>query len=429
MIIRVALVAGLLGATLAVPAYADAPSWTASIAPTATNRTATGLQDIACPSATFCVGINAGPPAVVELRDGRPTAKALRLPVDSGGFGGSALNAIACSTPTWCVAVGQYETYTNRVRPLFETYRDGRWQASTVAGQSHGLQSVACNVSTCLATGSWFGGYFDDTVLLARDASGTWTLQSADVTYGETIADPACTPGYGPCFAQVFHQAQAFPVNRTFLYRSGSAWRAVSFPGPDGADLTTLELGAMACPALDYCVTVGSYRDLAAPYEQHLVAETFADGELSAAEIAMPAAVTDEQNDLIATDTACSSRRSCVAAGSFRFHDGLVLSRSGSAWTARTAPVPAGESGSTAWIADVACSTAGVCAGVGSVGGSGRRPLAEDWADDSWSPTLVALPTDHDSGQLASVSCRGLQCVAAGGADGDPLLAVRASAA
>jgi hypothetical protein len=426
MIIRVALVAGLAWAALAVPAYADSSTWTASIAPTAANRTPTAMPDIACPSATFCIGINAGPPAVVEVRNGTPRAHALRLPLDAGGFGGSTLSAIACSTPTRCVAVGQYETYTKRVRPLFETYENGRWQASTAGGQSQGLDAVACNVSTCLATGSWYGGTYDDTALFKRDASGTWSLQPAGIGYGETVADPACTPGDGPCFAQVFHQSRAFPIPRTFLYESGGGWHAVNFPGPAGADLTTLELGAMSCPAVDYCVTVGSYRDTAAPHAQHLVAETFADGQLSAGRIALPPALADENGDLIASETACISRTRCVGGEAFPNHDGLVLSKSASAWAARTVPVPSGGSAGGAWIADVACSTAGFCVGVGSVGrGSAALPLTEDWSGGQWSPTVIPLPAGQVNGQLASVSCRGLQCVAAGRASGDPLLAVR----
>lgn len=426
---RTLVLASAVVAVVAVPvgARADVPSWTSSIAPTANSRSPQPFVDVACPSATFCIGVNSGAPAVVEVRNGVARARALRLPIDAGSASTASLAAIACSTPNWCVAVGSYETYTKRQRPLFETYRNGRWQATTAQTSAQVLSAVACNRSTCLATGDWYAGYYNDTVLLQRDASGAWTDSGFSVAYGDTIGDPVCTPGTGPCFAQAFHQYYAFPTGRTFVYPSGGGWKQVNFPGPNDADLTTLDLGAMSCPAADSCVTTGSYLDSAG--SQHLVAETFASGELSAAEIPLPAAVADQKDTLVPTDTACATPTRCAAGASFydyrRHHDGLVLSSTGSSWTAQTVPVPAGRRAPSAWLADVSCS-ARSCAAVGSVGGtSGAVPLAEDWSAGSWSPTTVPLSAGQVAGRLAAVSCRGGQCVATGAAGADPLLAGR----
>ncbi len=102
------------------------------------------------------------------------------------------------------------------------------------------------------------------------------------------------------------------------------------------------------------------------------------------------------------SDVACPSVAVCVAVGSYGsgpsgYGQGLLLTRSGSSWTATEAPLPAGTSANrNAELSSVACPSAAVCvAGQRYTDSSGHgQGVLLTGHGSSWAATKAPLPRD-----------------------------------
>ena len=136
----------------------DGKSW--QVAPSPSLGQVARTTAVSCVSTTFCAatgswwrGPSAQPRPLVEFFDGSAwTVSHAHLSNESG----AALNAVACASPTWCVAVGGAGTQ-QQGKALVETYSAGTWSAmpsTTTPEAPQDLWSVACvRAGLCVAAG------------------------------------------------------------------------------------------------------------------------------------------------------------------------------------------------------------------------------------------------------------------------------------
>jgi Cutinase len=123
----------------------------------------------------------------------------------------------------------------------------------------------------------------------------------------------------------------------------------------------------------------------------------------------------------------CYTASWCAGVGTYRNTSGetagLLLTKSGTAWSAATAPLPPGSGTASADLYAVACPSASSCVAVGdyqySSGTDGG--LIETWSGSGWSAATAPLPPpdypgdQSQGGSLTSMACpSALVCVADG---------------
>jgi hypothetical protein len=207
------------------------------------------------------------------------------------------------------------------------------------------------------------------------------------------------------------------------LTGSGSSWTATTAPLPaDAAADPEATIGSVTCPTASTCVAIGWYNDSSGNNQALLV--TGSGSSWTATAAPLPAGAGP--NSWLASVT-CPSASACVATGNYTDSSGnnqaLLVTGSGSSWTATTAPLPAGagSGGGGAGLASVACPTASACVAIGGytdASGDGQM-LLETGSGSSWTATTAPLPAGAGSGAngpaLASVACATASaCVAIG---------------
>ena len=150
------------------------------------------LEAVSCVplGACFAVGSFIGPHGnartlVQESTGGRWVV--LATPGHSSAIGRS-LNAVACTSATSCMAVGDYVNPSGYYRALAESWDGTGWTPTTVAdpGRFNFLNGVACDAaSSCVAVGQSGGNHSRDKPLVERWNALTWSVESAVAPVGQ----------------------------------------------------------------------------------------------------------------------------------------------------------------------------------------------------------------------------------------------------
>ena len=195
----------------------------------------------------------------------------------------------------------------------------------------------------------------------------------------------------------------------------GSSWTPAKAPLPSNG--ASGSLSSVACPSPSECVAVGTYTDSSG---EHGLIVTGSGASWTAAEAPLPANAGTPASVTL-TAVTCASPSACVVVGSYNTH-GLLLTSSGSSWTAIKAPLPAGLPSGYVYLDSVACASASQCAAVGiyqenDVLGS-QRALLLTGSGSSWTARKVPLPGNAAGGPyigLDSIACASVsQCAAVG---------------
>jgi hypothetical protein len=240
-------------------------------------------------------------------------------------------------------------------------------------------------------------------------AASTPTTPTATPTPTTSTATPTPTT---PTATPTSTQTSSPPVS--------FGWTAGEAPLPAGAASNPgVGLGSVACPSASSCVAVGSYFDSSGNYQGLLL--TGSGTSWTAAEAPLPAGAAADPGASLGS-VACPSASSCVAAGIYTDPSGnwhvLLLTGSGTSWTATEAPLPAGAAGAS--LGSVACPSASSCVAAGSStdsSGSNQEPLLVTGSGTSWAAAEASLPGGAgSSADLGSVACPSASfCVAVGG--------------
>ena len=308
----------------AAAASATAQSWTTN---TSYASSSMSLAGVACPSATQCyaVGESAFKSAMILASTNGGTSwsqQNVQIP--------GPLTAIACSSPTSCVAVG------------------GATVASTANGgttwtpqqlESVALTGVACpSTSTCIAVGS------DAPQSSGCDSGITYSTHTGGQSW--TSTPTRCfTPSGISCAnaarCMVSGTQASGSTNYGAVLRSvdgGNVWRSA-----DVLKQADTGLSAISCPSSAVCVAVGNSTS------QPIVRTEDGGASWTGAVPSMP---TGESNSYLAVS--CASASACQAGGL----NGAASTADGKTWTPASLPAVIVR------VTGLACPTASQCNGV-----------------------------------------------------------------
>jgi hypothetical protein len=297
------------------------------------------------------------------------------------------------------------------------------------------LTSVACpTVAKCIAVGSYFDPAGDQGLLLTKSGS-KWTAAQAPLPAG-AAADPDATLESIHCFSPSVCAAIGSYTDSSgnpqwmLLTTSGSSWTAAEAPVPPGAASDPLTaLSAVSCASPTSCLAVGSYVDSANDIEGLLI--TGFGTQWAATQAPLPSnAATDPGTEPEAV-TCTGSTRGCVAVGTYdtpgspEVVEGLLLTGSGSSWTATEAPLPANASTTRphAQLQAVRCQSSSSCTVAGSYmtppSPRGTYGMLVTGSGTSWAAAQAPLPANarqtNPNVWLTADACGGITaCTAAG---------------
>lgn len=219
------------------------------------------LVSVACPATTSCtavgsttMGSNAANPdqsPLIEALDGTTWSSA---PVTEPPGTSTELKAVSCPVVSSCVAVGDTAPASDptATRPLVEQLVDGSWQASSPTPGSLGgtLDAVTCSApERCVAVGNAVTGPSSGSALIASlDATGWHVDPTALGQSGDISLAAVDCPAGGSCTVAGISLSSAL---RVLARVDSGGWHPLS-----GYDQNAT-IQALVCPPASACLVVG----------------------------------------------------------------------------------------------------------------------------------------------------------------------------
>ena len=210
------------------------------------------LQGVACASPTLCFAAGAYEPA------GLPTTRAFLeqwngtawvpavTPVPTG-VTATGLNDVACVSKTFCVAVGN--ATAGSPQTLIEQWNGSSWTIAPVA-VAGSLAGVACaDASHCMAVGA-----SGENTLIEQWDGSHWTTASGAVP--GSLSSVSCADAFD-CMAVGIINSPDWPV----LQWDGASWNTISGAAPDTSGNHDITPTSVSCTGNDDCMLIGSFRN------------------------------------------------------------------------------------------------------------------------------------------------------------------------
>lgn len=354
------------------------------------------------------------------------------LPSNASASPDADLRGLACSSARSCVAGGGYQTKSGDQLARIATESGGKWARGfslrmppdASADPSAEVNAVACPTSTyCVAVGYYSDGFFQRS-FIATGSGGKWGRairpalpKNASATLDADLIGVRCH-ARGSCVAVGSYADKSGHDQAMIATEAGGTWgRAarVSLPKNAAAD-PAAELNDVGCPS-GSCRAVGFYKT--GPSAGQAIAVTESKGRWGrATEISLPANAGKKQDAFLAHIT-CSSPRSCLAVGGYATKSGaaaaLAVTLSRGKWK-RAAEVAGPRHARSAGLYSVSCS-ATTCLAVGSYRDSGgaTRGLAVAQAHGKWSSAAqVNAPAGAATGARHYALLYAIACINSG---------------
>ena len=337
------------------------------------------------------------------------------------------LNAVSCSGPSACIAVGLSDTpetnppYRTAYQTLIESWNGSAWSIvpspNTSPTQDNLLNAVSCSApSTCVAVGDYFNGSTQQTLIESWNGSA-WSIVPSpnssptqdDLLNAVSCSGPSTCVGVGDYFTGSADQTLIESWN-------GSAWSIV--PSPNTSSTEANDLGGVSCNLAASCVAVGQYY-LSGDFSQTLI-ESWNGSVWSI----VPSPNTSPAQINLLRGVSCSSPSACTAFGFYEPTNGsdqtLIESWNGSAWSIVTSPNTSPTQNNE--LSGVSCSSPSACTAVGYYSTAGTsQTLIESWNGSAWS--IVPSPNASQVNVLLGVSCSSSSaCTAVGDNSGSQTL-------
>ena len=343
------------------------------------------------------------------------------------------LYSVACGADSMCTAVGRYTNSVGFQEGLIVSGSASSWTATEAplplnanAGNPYAyLPSVACESgSMCTAVGSYLTntGYTDGWIVSGSALS--WTGREAPLPPKaapsrlwdqELLQSVACGSG-SACTAVGKYRHKGGYYSGLIVTGSWSTWTAIEAPLPaNAATPSEAEISSVTCGSGPTCTAVGQYTNAAGPKDGLIVSG--AGAAWTAIEAPVPANASARPGVTLVS-VACGSGSTCTAVGGYRhkgpYHEGLIVTGSGSTWTATEAPMPANAVSSRPdpELFSVACGSGPTCTIVGGYNAAGVNNSAEGLivtgSASTWRALETPAPPNGGSSpitQLYSVSC------------------------
>ena len=306
----------------------------------------------------------------------------------------------------------------------------GTWTAAEAplpgnAAQTNGFSHVACPSSSCAAVGSYADSAGNSHIVVDWGSGSSWTPVDAPLpgdaiisaSGGPGIAAEACAAGSSCVLAGDY--ANSAGSQGLLIAGSGTSWTATKAPVPgNAAPNPGVSIYSVACPSAAFCVAVGTYTDSTGEQQGLLLTGTGSSWKATQAPLPSNAAATPGP---YLSSVACESAASCVAVGNYLDSSsrgqGLLITWSGTSWAPIESPAPGGAPGG-AGLQSVGCS-ASACAAAGLYSdGSNAFGLLVSGSGSTWSAAEAPLPAGaaaDPSPYFKSMTCPAAStCVAVG---------------
>jgi hypothetical protein len=389
------------------------------------------LLGLSCTSLSACVAVgwyrsSSGiPSTLAEVWNGKSWS--IQATPNQTGATGSGFYGVSCKAADACVAVGTYTTIRAE-SSLAEVWNGKSWSVQTipqpVGAIGTKLAGVSCtSASACSAAGS-YGNSAGRTEVLVEGWNGkSWSVQTppnpAGAAASEFLAVSCTGPGPkglgGGCEAAGTYENGSGMSLTLAEAGNGKSWSVQTPPDPAGA--TYSEFSAVSCTASSSCTAAGSYATKGGV--PLTLAEAWSGSSWSIKTTPNPAGATSSE----LLGVACPAVGSCGAVGQYTHGTDslwlpLIEARSGSSWSITTIVNPAGAAISDFF--DVSCTSARACTAVGTYLNSlgATITLAEAWNGKGWRVETTPNPAAANNISLFSVSCTSADaCIAVGSHD------------
>jgi PKD repeat protein len=332
---------------------------------------------------------------------------------------------VSCASASFCVSVGEQGVYFEppapfyNNAPLVERWNGNEWVRETVPvyhqpadGFASGLESVSCSSpSFCMAVGENYGIGVGYGTLVERWNGKEWSLVPAPLpseaapnqngTHEVRLHGVSCVSAtycvlVGE-FTKGWNTLSPEEIGTLVETWDGSSWTVEPSPNPSGGKQNLL--WGVSCVSSASCVAVGESRK--AGGGKAALVERW-DGSKWSID-ASPALSGGLQ------DVSCSSQSACMAVGGTQGRlggGGVAETWNGSGWASSSLEHP---------MRGVSCLAEGSCVAVGG-DLSSHQAYAERWNGTEWSSDRLARPTDasDEPMEIDGVSCLSSGCTAVG---------------
>lgn len=334
----------------------------------------------------------------------------------------SELAALACSSSTECHAVGTYcpTTCSHRQEVLILDWRNNQWTlqaAHSIPKTYSSLFGVTCvDSANCWAVGAQGEAQGDaSSTLVLRYAKKTWSavaspnLPGASSSILQSIACASASNCWAVGSGCLQSCGSTAEIDASLIeHWNGASWSVMSVP-----PLTTSnQLWNVACPSVDDCWIVGSYRDSQNADQSMTLNWTGTRWNL----VSTP--IIGQWNDL--DGLTCALSDDCTAVG---FQDTtangqipLIERWDGTQWAVVDSPLS--QKADSMTLDGVTCTSPASCWSVGSQFTKSWSVLSEQWDGKAWH--VVGMPRLSNSGSsydpnLGAVACPSTSaCLAVG---------------
>lgn len=362
---------------------AHSVAYPAGVKPATTASPFDIITDVSCLHSADCMAVGenatstgANDTTLAYLWNGKAW-KQLSVPMPTGTKYGY-LDAVSCTSPGGCIAVGTYQRGSDYY-PLEDEWTGAKWIQHLPSTPSGAVgtypASVSCYVASfCVATG-----------------------------------------GYAPSGHTNELKSYAWVWN-------GNSWRA-SVPSMPSSPYVYDELDTVSCPATDSCVLGGIYPTSDDGYF-HSVVESFDGAHWKVLTDATP---TPQQGSVdYINGISCTSSTACAAVGEVgtaattTTYHGFAEVLTGSTWALTSTGFVA--SGTASQLNAVSCSSPTFCAAIGGQGtysssDTTGKAVYSLWNGATWS-THFMYPSSGDGSLLFGVQCLAANYCFAGGTEG-----------
>lgn len=415
---------GLLAAAALASSTGSTSGWSITPTPNPTARTGQLLFGT-CTDASSCIAVGTyvtdskrGETLVERYNGAKWSSQASPNPAWATV---SVLGGVACSRRSACVAVGDALKPSGAQLTLIERFNGHRWQIDPTPNperaQQNFLIAVACSSpSSCIAVGGYVTRSGKQLNLSERWNGHAWKLLATPTPSRAhfTFLDGVSCTGPSACTAVGATDRGALAERW-----NGRSWRIQATPGPKqgGANLD-----GVVCTSSSSCTAVGGSNE-------GTLAERWNGTSWKLQRIPSPAG--EQFGFLNSVD--CSSPSGCTAVGAYapgNAGDVRTLAErwNGHRWTIQRTPSPGGAQGD--FLLGVRCPSASSCAAFGFSHGSGTpRPMAQRWNGHRWALEGTVDPKGAAESALTGVACFGASSCLAVGIGGQAAFAVRRSGA
>ena len=402
-----------LPAAYALGGQADGDAkWTQTMASEPSDFVNGTLGHVSCPSADSCqaVGtyydVNNVQHTLMQHYNG--TSWNIVSSSDPVGAQNITINSLTCFSTSFCQAAGSYADSGFSDRPIIYTYTGTGWSLASVpepvGGQFIVLNAIDCTSSTfCIATGSYYDGSASHS-LIEKYNGTNWSL--------ETPSDPVSSVGSGlyavDCVSSTFcqavgsYQAAGGGVYTQIQSYDGTNWTVAATTDPTN---TAVNAGStdIVCLSTTFCQTSGFYR--APDSSWHTILRAYDGSSWSTVSLTGPGA-TDSGT---ISDVDCSSTTFCQAAGSYYdvidVQHPLLYAYDGTAWSITGIPEPSDFDNGN--LGAVSCTSVSRCQTVGIYQDSDGvyRALVLGYDGSVWSVVSGLDPAGSNFNSLENVDC------------------------